>query len=110
MQSYCELSGLFTDPTLCVYSRNPNLRDKLVHADTFISTPRTLTDAQGNFTCKDFTSCFYYLKCKSFTHPLSGKTYKIKQLITSKTTHDIHNYVSLPLTVYVCKNETCIVH
>ncbi len=89
IQSDCDLSGLFTDPPLFVYSRPPNLRDKLVSADTHIPTPGTLFDAHGNFLCKDCVACSRYLKCKSFTHPQTGKIDQIKQLITCKTTHVI---------------------
>ncbi len=89
IQSDCDLSGLFTDPPLFVYSRPPNLRDKLVSADTHIPTPGTLFDAHGYFLCKDCVACSHYLKCKSFTHPQTGKIDQIKQLITCKTTHVI---------------------
>ncbi len=108
IQSDCDLSGLFTDPPLFVHSRPPNLRDELVCADTHIPTPGTLSDAHGNFPCKNCVACSHYLKCNSFTHPQTGKTYKIKQLITCKTTHVIYIMLcSCPL-LYVGKTKRAL--
>lgn len=91
IQTDNQLHGLFQDSPLCVFSRNPNLRDKLVHADTATPPPRsTLSNAQGNFPCKSCTSCSHYLKIQTFTHPHTNKTYKIKQLITCRSTHVVY--------------------
>ncbi len=73
-----------------------------------IPTPGTLSDAHGNFQCKDCVACSHYLKSKSFTHPQTGKIYKIKQLITCKTTHVIYIIMcSCPL-LYVGKTKRAL--
>ncbi|KAL2082102.1 hypothetical protein ACEWY4_021920 [Coilia grayii] len=99
-----QLNRLFQDLPLCVFSRNPNLRDKLVHADTATPPPpNTLSNAQGNFPCKSCTSCSHYLKLQTFTHPHTHKTYKIKQLITCRSTHFVYLLICPCPLLYVGK-------
>ncbi len=98
---------LFSDQPLFVSSRSSNLRDKLVHADTYISSPTALVDAQGNFPCHNCTSCTKYVKCKSFTHFCTLNIYKIRQLITCKSTCVI--YIICPcLQLYVGKTTRAL--
>ncbi len=102
---------LFSDQPLFVSSRSSNLRDKLVRADTYISSPttrplfpdHTTVDAQGNFPCHNCTSCTKYVKCKSLTHFCTLNIYKIRQLITCKSTYVIYIIICPCLQLYVGK-------
>ncbi len=85
------------------------MRDKLVYADTYISSLTTLVDAQSNFPCHNCTSCTKYVKCKSFTHLCTLKTYKIRQLITCKSTYVIYIIICPCSQLYVGKT-TCALH
>ncbi len=108
IQSDPQLLTVFSDQPLFVSSRSSNLRDKLVHADTCISSPTTLVDAQGNFPCHNCTSCTKYVKCKSFTHPRTLKTYKIRQLITCKSTYVIYIIICPCSQLYVGKTTRAL--
>ncbi len=108
IQSDPQLLNVFSDQPLFVSSRSSNLRDKLVHADTYISSPTTLVDAQGNFPCHSCSSCTEYVKCKSFTHPRTLKTYKIRQLITCKSTYVIYIIICPCSQLYVGKTTRAL--
>ncbi len=107
---------LFSDQPLFVSSRSSNLRDKLVRADTYISSPttrplfpdHTTVDAQGNFPCHNCTSCTKYVKCKSLTHFCTLNIYKIRQLITCKSTYVIYIIICPCLQLYVGKTTRAL--
>lgn len=103
IKSDYQLNGLFQNLPLCVFSRSSNLRDRLVHADIATPPSGTLSNAQGNFPCKSCTSCIHYLKLQSFTHPHTRKIYKIKQLITCKSTHVVYILICPCPLLYVGK-------
>lgn len=101
IQSDPQLLNVFSDQPHFVYSRSSNLSDKLVYADTYISSPTTLVNAQGNF--HNCTSCTKYVKCKSFSHPRTLKIFKIRQLITCKSTYFIYIIICPCSQLYVGK-------
>lgn len=104
-----QLNGLFQESPLCVFSKNPNLRDKLVHADTSTSPPpNTLSNVQGNFPCKRCTACSHFLKLQTFTHPHTHKTYKIKQSITCRSSHVVYILICPCPLLYVGKTTRAL--
>lgn len=106
IQNDHQLTCVFSDPTMCSFSKGSNLPDKLVHADTFIlPASAALTNAQGHFPCHKSRPCSRYFKCNSFTHPQTLKTYKIRQLITCKSSHVIYIITCPCRLMYVGKTR-----
>lgn len=75
-----------------VYKRPPNLRDMLVRADLPPSTqPHFLQNVpQGNFPCGRCTQCNFTKRTKTFNHPRTGKSFKIKGTITCNTCNVVY--------------------
>lgn len=75
-----------------VYKRPPNLRDMLVRADLPPSTqPHFLQNVpQGNFPCGRCIQCNFTKRTKTFNHPRTGKSFKIKGTITCNTCNVIY--------------------
>ena len=75
-----------------VYKRPQNLRDMLVRADLPPSAPpHFLQDVpHGNFRCGHCTQCNFTHKTKTFSHPRTGKSFKINGTITCNTCNVIY--------------------
>ncbi|XP_041938453.1 uncharacterized protein LOC121699946 [Alosa sapidissima] len=86
---------LFRDPPLFAHSRARNIRDIVVHADTFdrSKTPwERLDNAKGFFPCRNCTSCTTtgMKKINKFKCSKSGKEYTINKFITCSPVNVIY--------------------
>ena len=79
------LKEVFKDPPKLVFKRPPNLRDTLVRSYTPPPTNFLSDIPPGNYKCSNCAQCGYTTKCKSFTHPHSGKEITIRGTITCST-------------------------
>lgn len=79
-------------PPRVVFKRPPNLNNMLVRAELPpVSQPHFLQDIpQGNYRCGHCTQCNFTQKTKTFNHPRTGKSYKIKGVITCNTSNVIY--------------------
>lgn len=86
------LKDTFKAPPQVVYKRPPNIRSLVVRSDLAPIKPRTFLDEipNGNYKCGNCTQCNFTYKCNSFNHPLSGKKYDIKGIISCKSTHVVY--------------------
>lgn len=86
-------SELFPNPPLFTHSRSPNLRDKLVHSDTFDHSKRPcarLDNMTGFFPCRNCASCNNIHKTNHFTSFSTGKRYEIRSFITCSSVNVIY--------------------
>lgn len=93
LQADTKCAELFPTPPLFTHYRSPNIKDKLVHSDTFDRSLRPrerLDDMTGFFPCRNCTSCNNVHKCTSFTSFSTGKTYDIRRFITCNSTNVVY--------------------
>lgn len=88
-------SSLFKELPLFTHSRSRNIRDILVHADTFdhSKAPKDRLDAAvGFFPCRNCTSCTTTgsKKTSKFMCHVSGKEYNINKFITCSSSSVIY--------------------
>ena len=84
-----QIGEIYKDPPTITFRRGNNLKDKLVHSDCLYTKPnqRLLSPLpEGNFKCNRCTQCQHTTKCTSFSHPLTGKEYKIRGTISCTST------------------------
>ncbi len=86
------LTQHFKDPSLFVYKRVPNLRNKLVRASTLPSPRQTLLTSlkQGNYPCGNCAQCHNTWKTNIFTHPRTGTTFPVRGVITCSTKNVVY--------------------
>lgn len=96
----------FKMPPLMSYKRDKNLRDVLVKSD--IGPQKTGSIQQtfkplrmGNFPCLRCSCCSNLLKGDTFTHPQTGKSYKIKQRFTCTSSFVVYVITCLCGMYYV---------
>ncbi len=79
---------LFKETTRITFCGGRNLKDKLVHSDCLHTKPTHLLSAlpEGHFKCGRCTQRQHTTKCTSFSHPVTGKEYKIRGTISCTTT------------------------
>ncbi|XP_073497333.1 uncharacterized protein [Phyllobates terribilis] len=93
-QSYPEVLEFSDSPLLC-HRRPRNIRDHLIKADvgsTHIGPiQRTLaTPRRGTFPCLGCLQCSNVTKGDTFTHPLSGKRFPIKEYFSCDSTYVVY--------------------
>ncbi len=77
------LSDTFENTPRFVYKRFSNIRDLLVRADVSSSVERPthfLSIPSGNYSCGHCAQCNFTTKTNVFSHPHSGREFKIKGL------------------------------
>lgn len=85
------LKNVFTDPPKLIFKRPNNIRDGLVRSDTNPQNPpKPLSLPDGNYKCGGCSQCVYTQRCKTFTHPHTGRNISIRGVITCSTTHVIY--------------------
>ena len=86
-----KLKNVFTEPPKLVFKRPNNIRDGLVRADINPqNTPKPINLPDGNYKCGGCSQCVYTQRCKTFTHPHTGRNISIRGAITCSTTHVIY--------------------
>ncbi len=92
MSSDPKLSTTFKDTPRVVYKRPPNIRQMVVKSDLLPQRQDTfLTRVPGgNYRCANCAQCNFTTKSHTFTHPLTGKQFDIKSIITCTTTNVIY--------------------
>ena len=96
LQSDPQLSHTFQYPPLFVNKRGRNIRDSLVKANFSSIKPAQPTQTllspipNGNYPCGHCAQCNNTNKAKVFNHPLTGKPFPIKNVITCASTHVIY--------------------
>ncbi len=76
-----------------MYKRSPNICDLLVRADVSPSVARPshfLSIPSGNYSCGRCAQCNFTTKTNVFSHPHSGREFKIKGVITCTTKNVIY--------------------
>lgn len=81
---------LFADAPLFVHSRGPNIRDRLVHADSHNSNGGRLDGPVGFFPCRHCHSCQNHTKTNTFVSHSTQKEHKIKHFITCRSSNVIY--------------------
>lgn len=93
LQADTKCAELFPRLPLFTYSRSANLKDKLVHSDTFDKSHRPrerLDDMTGFFPCRNCTSCNNVHKCNTLTSFSTGKKYDIRKFITCNSINVVY--------------------
>ena len=96
LQSDPELTHTFKFPPLFVNKRGRNIRDSLIKAHFSSGKPAQLTQTllspipNGNYPCGHCAQCNNTNKASNFYHPLTGKSFPIKSIITCASTHVIY--------------------
>lgn len=95
LQMGCPDMEAFGIPPLMSFKRDKNLRDSLVQADigsqkTKVAQRTLLPSKMGNFPCLHCSCCNNLIKGDTFTHPLSGKKFQIKQRFTCTSSYVIY--------------------
>uniref|UniRef100_A0A8C5PUI2 Reverse transcriptase domain-containing protein n=1 Tax=Leptobrachium leishanense TaxID=445787 RepID=A0A8C5PUI2_9ANUR len=106
LQSDTSLGGKFKQPPIMCYRRNRNLRDLLVHTDQFTRNQITLVTNPGCFRCLGCTTCNFVNPCKSFQHPHTGRTFKIRFRLTCTTRFVVYVLTCPCGLAYVGKTTT----
>lgn len=80
-----------TSPRL-VFKRPPNLRNLLVRAHLPPLTPPHFLQSvpHGNYRCGNCTQCNFTQKTTIFRHPRTGKSFKIRGVITCNTANVVY--------------------
>lgn len=78
-------------PRTC-YKRAPSLRDRLVrsHLPAHPQAPFPFKIPHGNFKCLNCAACNFMLTDNTFTHPKTGRVYKVKGRITCLSTFIVY--------------------
>ena len=86
------LGRSFSAPPHIVYKRPPNLRNLLVRSHLRQDTPaHFLSDIpDGNYKCGRCAQCNFTSKCHTFSHPTTGKSFKIKGIISCTTNNVVY--------------------
>lgn len=93
LQTDTVCAELFPQPPMFTHSRSPNLKDKLVHSDTYDHSKRPcarLDDTTGFFPCRNCTSCHNIQKTDHFICFSTGRRYNIRQFITCSSVNVIY--------------------
>lgn len=86
------LSDIFEKTPRFVYKRYPNTGDHLVRADVSLPERPThfLSISSGNYSGGRCAQCNFTIKTNVFSHPHSGREFKIKGVITCTTKNVIY--------------------
>ena len=86
------LANCFTVPPRMVHKRPPNLRNLLVRSHLQQPAPsHFLTKIpDGNYKCGKCAQCSFTYKCHTFDHPVTGKRFKIRGVISCTSTNIIY--------------------
>lgn len=90
VESDPRLGNIFKNPPKLVFRRPPNIRDQIVRSYTPPKHTASLNVPDGNYKCCNCAQCGYTTKCKTYTHPHSGKHLKIRGAITCNTTFVVY--------------------
>ena len=91
LQSDPTMSNICSDPPLFCFRRSRSLRDRLVHSDLTPPSPSWLpSPPQGFHKCGNCSQCSNSTNAKDFTHPRTGKRFKIKSFINCNSTHVVY--------------------
>ncbi|XP_073721933.1 uncharacterized protein [Misgurnus anguillicaudatus] len=90
VESDPNLKKCFEKPPRVVYKKTPNLRNIWVRAD--LKPPSHFLDKipDGNYRCGNCQQCNFTYKTLTFTHPHTGKIFKIRGTISCKTANVIY--------------------
>ena len=83
----------FKDMPRVVYKRPPNIRQTVVKSDLIPITPQPSFLNQipdGNYRCAHCAQCNFTTKSHTFTHPLTGKRFDVKGIITCTTQNVVY--------------------
>ena len=86
------LGNCFTVAPRIVHRRPPNLRNLLVRSHLQQPTPSHFLAKipDGNYKCGKCAQCSFTYKCHTFDHPVTGKRFKIKGVISCTSTNIIY--------------------
>ena len=80
-----------SDPPLFCFRRGRSLRDRLVHSDQTPPPSSWLpSPPQGFYKCGNCSQCSNSTNAKYFTHPRTGKRFKVKSFINCNSTHVVY--------------------
>lgn len=100
----------FRQPPRFVYKRSPNIRNLVVKADRPPDhAPKRFPPVpDGNYRCGQCAQCNFTRKCNSFNHPHTGKSFKIKGVITCNTKNVIYMIKCPCGLAYIGKTTRCL--
>ena len=92
LKSDPKLANICADPPLFSFRRSRSLRDRLVHSDMNAPSPPSWLPKppQGFYKCGNCAQCSNSTNTKFFTHPRTGKKYKISSFINCNSTHVVY--------------------
>ncbi|XDV16664.1 hypothetical protein PO909_016270 [Leuciscus waleckii] len=102
-----DIGHTFQDPPRSCYKRAPSLRDRLVrsHLPAPTQSPFPFKIPHGNFKCLNCVACNFMLTENAFTHPKTGRTYKVKGRITCLSTFIVYLLMCPCGLLYVGKTK-----